>query len=159
MLDKTKILEKEELKDIEGFEGYYMAGSLGNVYRVKYKPNCSFEIVRKIKTHHGSSPMATLHADGYGKSYNLRRLIHDTFRPEHKHKALTTVNGNKWDCSLKNIVTKPYRRYGFVDSEFVRKVKFLLKNRGKRTYKDIGREMGCSRQTISNIDKGKYEEK
>ena len=72
-------METEILKDIPGYEGFYMASNLGRIYSVRSKKFLSAS--KKCQY-----PMVGLYVNGKGKTYSVHRLVALTFIPNPENK-------------------------------------------------------------------------
>ena len=99
--NETECFSREVWKDIPGFEGEYMASTLGRIKSLKRGKG----VIRKLTTDSYGYKILVL-IDKVGKRHHVKahRMIAITFVPNpNKHETVNHKNGNKSDNSLDNL--------------------------------------------------------
>lgn len=109
--DVEIIVEKEEWKDIEGYEGLYKISNSGKILKLPYTILDKESNIRNYKG--GSTPTpinssgykkCILRKEGIAKNYYLHRLMAIAFIPNpNNYPVINHKDGNKLNCNLSNL--------------------------------------------------------
>lgn len=90
-------------KDIKGYEGLYQVSNLGRVKSLNYKQTKKENVLKCCKNSRGYS-LLTLTKNKTVKSYNVHKLVAETFIPNLQNKfCVNHINGIKTDNRVENL--------------------------------------------------------
>lgn len=161
----------EEWRDIPGYEGIYQVSNLGNVRSLDRTLECKNGRIIKLKgklLKQGNKNGYRFVNLCYGHSVSVHVLVAQAFLGDRPDKMdVCHINGNRSDNKLSNLEygtrsknnLDGYRIRGYVSKkqvlnpDKVKKIKEKLKNGATR--RQLSKEFGCSKSTITAIKEGK----
>lgn len=169
------ILYEEEWKAIIGYEGCYMASSMGRIKRLKRdKCNNQFKEERILSQKIGGRGYLDVHfsVNGKSKTFRVARIIANLFVPNPENKPqVNHKRGNKLDNryfmlewntrsenqkhSFRELNRKPTAYWTGKESPRRKKVICIETNRIFQSVSEAAREIGVSDAMISKVCKGK----
>ena len=179
--------EKEEWKDIKGFEGLYQVSNLGRVKSLKRfkkgKNDSSIPVKEKILKpgiSHNGYYLVCLHKQSTQKNYYIHRLVFEAFNGQiPENMQVNHINEIKTDNRLSNLnlmTCKENINYGTRNARSANKCFIILKNRKDQSkpvlqftlegfmvkeypsIKQVERELGFYTSNIVNCCKGKLKQ-
>lgn len=139
--------EGEILVDAYGAEGYYKVSNYGRVFRVRFLPNCSFEIVNEVRSSPQQSGI-TVNMSVQGKlvATQLSSLVFDSFNRDFAGMRYKYVDGNRLNCNANNIVCRYPKMprmglYHYIESKLAVGIDPEV----------ISENLGCSKERVMQI--------
>lgn len=127
-------LEREEWRDIAGYEGLYQVSNMGRVKSLNYKRTCEERVLKPAKKKCGYLEVL-LYKDGKTKHWKVHRLVAVAFipnpdsLPQVNHKDECKTNNNVWNLEW---CTHEYNQnYGTRNERAGSKISSKLKGKPK----------------------------